>query len=362
MKAIVLHRIKEPLTVEDVELDELTAGEVRVRMVASGVCHSCLHAADGSWGADFPLPMVLGDEGAGIVEAVGPGVLRLKPGDHVILSWAPACGTCRSCARGRSVLCEAALQFGYGITGSARMHLNGADVYHYGPSTYASTVLVPERCAVKIRDDMPLEKAALIGCSVMTGVGSVINSAAARPGDSVAVFGCGGIGLNAIQGGRLVSASPLIAVDTLDNKLEMARSFGATHVLNPTRDDVPPEIKRLTGRGVNHAVVSVGSTQVAQQAWDSLAPGGTCVMVGLPPVTERISIDPRTLIGSERRLIGSSYGSARVFDDFPRMVDLYLDGKLRIDELITRRYGIGEANEAFQALANGQNARGLIVF
>jgi S-(hydroxymethyl)glutathione dehydrogenase/alcohol dehydrogenase len=362
MKAIVMHRIKEPLTVEDVELEELTAGEVRVRMVASGVCHSCLHAADGSWGPGIPLPIVLGDEGAGVVEAVGPGVLRLSPGDHVILSWAPACGQCRSCARGRSVLCESGLKFGYGITGGVRMHMNGQDVHHYGPATYASSVLIPERCAVKIRDDMPLDKAALIGCSVMTGVGSVINSAGARPGDSVAVFGCGGIGLNAVQGGRLVSASPLIAVDTLDSKLELARSFGASHTLNPTRDDVPNEIRRITGRGVNHAIISVGSTRVAEQAWESLAPGGTCVMVGLPPHDERITIDPRTLVGSERRLIGASYGSARVFDDFPRMVDLYLAGQLRIDELITRRYGIDEANEAFQALAAGQNARGLIVF
>jgi S-(hydroxymethyl)glutathione dehydrogenase / alcohol dehydrogenase len=362
MKAIVLHQIKEPLTVEDVELEEPTAGEVRVRMVASGVCHSCLHAADGSWGPGLPVPMVLGDEGAGVVEAVGPGVLRLAPGDHVILSWAPACGQCRSCARGRSVICESGLTFGYGITGGVRMHLNGQDLHHYGPAPYASEVLVPERCAVKIRDEMPLEKAALIGCSVMTGVGAVINSAAARPGDSVAVFGCGGIGLNAIQGGRMISAWPLIAVDTLDSKLEMARAFGATHVLNPTRDDVPSEIKRITGRGLNHAVVSVGSTRVAQSAWDSVAPGGTCVMVGLPPVDERITIDPRTLVNPERRLIGASYGSARIFDDFPRMVDLYLAGILRIDELITHRYGMDEANEAFRALAGGENARGVIVF
>jgi S-(hydroxymethyl)glutathione dehydrogenase/alcohol dehydrogenase len=361
MKAIVLHRIGEPLSVEELELEDPIAGEVRVRMVASGVCHSCLHAADGSWG-EIPLPIVLGDEGAGVVEAVGPGVMGLRPGDHVILSWAPACGRCRSCARGRSVLCEDSLAFGYGINGAVRMHQNGRDVHHYGPATYASVVLVPERCVVKIRDDMPLEKAALIGCSVMTGVGSVINSAAARPGDSVAVFGCGGIGLNAIQGGRLAAASPLIAVDTLDSKLELARSFGASHTLNPTRDDVPSEIRRLTGRGVNHAIVAVGATRVTQQAWDSLAPGGNCVMVGLPPIEERITIDPRSLVGPERRLVGASYGSARVYDDFPRMIDLYMAGLLRIDELITHRYGMNEANEAFRALANGENARGLIVF
>src|SRR4029078_6289978 len=183
-------------------------------------------------------------------------------------------------------------------------HMNGHDLHHYGPATYASTVLIPERCAVKIRDDMPLEKAALIGCSVVTGGGSVINPAAARPGDSVAVFGCGGIGLNAIQGGRMVSAWPLIAVDTLDSKLELARAFGATHVLNPTRDDVPAEIRRISCRGrtqdrvscMNHAVLSVGSTKVSQQAYDSIAPGGTCVMVGLPGPDERISINPRTLV------------------------------------------------------------------
>jgi len=361
MQAIVMHRVKEPLVVEEVELADPIAGEVRVRMVASGVCHSCLHAADGSWG-EVPVPIVLGDEGAGVVEAVVPGVQRLKAGDHVILSWAPACGHCRSCARGRSVVCEDTLKFGFGINGETRMHINGTGVHHYGPATYASVVLVPERCAVKIRDDMPLEKAALIGCSVMTGVGSVINSAAARPGDSVAVFGCGGIGLNAVQGGRLVSAWPLIAVDTLDSKLEMARGMGATHTFNPTRDDVPAEIIRLTGRGLNHAVVAVGSTKVQEQAWASVAPGGNCVMVGLPPIDERITVNPRTLVNPERRLIGASYGSARIFDDFPRMVDLYLAGLLRIDELITHRYGIDEANEAFRALANGENARGLIVF
>ena len=291
MKAIVMHQINEPLTVEDVELEEPTTGEVRVRMTASGVCHSCLHAFDGSWGPGIPLPIVLGDEGSGVVEAVGPGVLRLSPGDHVILSWAPACGQCRSCARGRSVLCEAALKFGYGITGAVRMHMNGHDLHHYGPATYASTVLIPERCAVKIRDDMPLEKAALIGCSVMTGVGSVINSAAARPGDSVAVFGCGGIGLNAIQGGRLVSASPLIAVDTLDSKLDLARNLARARAQSDTRRCAERDSPHHRSR-VNHAVVSVGSTAAAAQAWDSLAPGGNCVMVGLPPHDARISYRP----------------------------------------------------------------------
>jgi len=363
MKAIVLHQVGEPLRVEELELDAPRAGEVQVRMAASGVCHSCLHAADGSWGA-MPVPMVLGDEGAGVVEAVGPGVARLKPGDHVIVSWAPSCGRCHYCASGRPVLCEVELPFGYGGDGTVRMHLDGRDVYHYGPATYASHLVVPETCAVPIRADMPLEMAALIGCSVMTGVGSVINTARVRAGESLAVFGCGGVGLNAVQGGRLTAAQPLIAVDVADNKLELARQMGATHTLNATRQDVPAEIRRLTGRGADYAVVAVGDVRAIHQAWESLARGGTCVVIGLPPRDQTMSLSPMSMVGfgNERRLVASRYGSARIFDDFPRLVDLYLAGVLRIDELITHRYGMDEANEAFRALAAGENARGLIVF
>jgi S-(hydroxymethyl)glutathione dehydrogenase / alcohol dehydrogenase len=269
MKAIVMRQVREPLSVEEVELDDPKAGEVRVKMAASGVCHSCLHAWDGSWG-DMQVPMVLGDEGAGVVDAVGPGVNSLKSGDHVILSWAPSCGRCHYCVTGRPVLCEQELPFPYGSDGTVRMHLDGKDVYHYGPATYASELIVPESCAVKIRDDMPLDKAALIGCSVMTGVGSVINTAKVPAGESLAVFGCGGVGLNAVQGGRIAAAYPLIAVDVADNKLEFARQMGATHTINAAREDVPAAIKKITGRGVEYAVVAVGVTSVMQQAWESL--------------------------------------------------------------------------------------------
>ena len=363
MKAPVLHAVREPLVVEDVQLDEPRAGEVLVRMAASGVCHSCLHAADGSW-AGTPTPMVLGDEGAGVVEQVGPGVSRLQPGDHVILSWAPNCGRCRACVTGHPVRCENRPQAGVMLDGTTRMHLDGQSVYHYASiATFGSYSVVPESAAVKIRDDISLETAALIGCSVMTGVGAVLNTAGVRAGESLVVVGCGGIGLNAVQGGRLASAQPLIAVDVADNKLEYAKALGATHAINASREDVGEVVRRLTdGRGADYAVVAVGSTQAAATAWGTLGRGGTCVMVGLPPAGEKIQIDPGSLVGPERRLVGSCYGSASVFADFPRMVELYLAGKLKIDELITRRYTIGEVNEAFRALTAGELARGIIVF
>jgi Zn-dependent alcohol dehydrogenase len=362
MKAPVLHQVREPQRVETIELDDPKQNEVLVKMVASGVCHSCLHAADGSW-SHIRTPIVLGDEGAGVVEKVGPGVERLARGDHVILSWAPTCGRCHYCVTGRPVLCETRPEPGTLFDGTTRMRLRGEPVYHYGTvASYAPYSVVPESCAVKISPDMPLEKAALIGCSVMTGVGAVLNTARVPAGASLAVFGCGGIGLNAVQGGRLASAHPLIAVDVGANKLEYARSMGATHLVDASREDPVAAVERITGRGADYAVVAVGDARVAQQAFAATAKGGTCVVIGLPPSGQTIQIDPRLLVGPERRLVGSSYGSASVFDDFPRMVSLYLAGKLKIDELITRRYGIDEANEAFRALAAGELARGLIVF
>lgn len=362
MRAAVLFEQRKPLGVEEVELADPQDGEVMVRMVASGVCHSCLHAADGSW-SNVKLPMVLGDEGAGVVEKVGPGVKTLSVGDHVILSWAPTCGRCRYCVSGRPVLCERRPPGGCMYDGTTRMTLRGQTVYHYGTvATFGSMTVVPENCAIPIRKDMPLDRAALIGCSVTTGVCSVLNVGQVPAGASMAVFGTGGIGLNAIQGGQISGAYPVIAVDVNDAKLEYARSLGATHVVNAAREDAPSALRRLTGAGVAYAFVAVGDTRVAEQAFESTEPGGTCVVIGLPPHGTRISIDPGRLVGPQRVLRGSSYGSARTFVDFPRLVDLYLAGKLKLDELITRRYDVSEANEAFRALAAGEVARGLIVF
>lgn len=362
MRAPVIHQPLQPMTIEDIELLPPRANEVRVRMVASGVCHSCLHVIDGSY-TGAPMPMILGDEGAGVVEEVGPGVSHVVPGDHVIISWAPTCGRCRNCVSGRLVLCENQPPFGYQADGTVRFRMGDQDVYHYGPAAYASEVVVPASCAVPISREMPLEKAALIGCSVTTGVGAVTWTAKVPAGASVAVFGVGGVGLNAVQGADLVSAHPIIAVDLNDDRLEDARVMGATHVFNARQSDVPGAIKALTGgRGVEYAIVAVGVGSVVQQAWASLANGGTCVMLGLMPSGELLSIDPIRLMGNECRLIGSRYGSARPSDDFPRLVDLYLAGKLKIGELITRTYPLDEINEAHRALAAGENARSILVY
>ena len=283
MRASVLYEQGKPLGVEDLELESPRTGEVRVRMVASGVCHSCLHAADGSW-AGVPVPIVLGDEGAGVVEEVGPGVEGLAPGDPVILSWAPTCGRCHYCVIGRPNLCERR-QPGRGVLpdGTTRMSLRGRPVYHYGHvATYASQTVVHESCAIRIDPSMPLDRAALIGCSVMTGVGAVINTAAVPAGASMAVFGAGGVGLNVVQGGALVAAHPIIAVDVRPARLEHARALGASHAVDASREDAPAAIRRLTRLGADYTFVAVGDTRAVSQAIEALAPGGTCVLIGVP--------------------------------------------------------------------------------
>jgi Zn-dependent alcohol dehydrogenase len=363
MRASVLFEQGKPLQVEELDLEAPREGEVLVRMTASGVCHSCLHAADGSW-KGVPVPIVLGDEGAGVVEALGPGVRELEVGDHVILSWAPTCGRCHYCVIGRPNLCERRLPGrGLLLDGTTRMSLRGRQVHHYGHvATYASSTVVAESCAIRIDRDMPLDRAALIGCSVMTGVGAVINTAAVPAGASMVVFGVGGVGLNVVQGGAMVAAHPIIAVDVKTTKLDHARGLGATHAVDASREDPVASIKGITGRGADYTFVAVGDAGAMSQACEALAPGGTCVLIGVPATGATVPLDPRLVVTGERVVRGSSYGSARTREDLPRLVSLYRAGKLRIDELITRRYALEEANEAFRALASGELARGLIMF
>jgi S-(hydroxymethyl)glutathione dehydrogenase/alcohol dehydrogenase len=363
MKTPVLFEQAAPIRVEDLALEPPRTGEVLVRMVASGVCHSCLHAADGSW-RPIPLPIVLGDEGAGIVEAVGPGVADLRPGDHVVLSWAPTCGRCHYCVIGRPNLCERR-QPGRGVLldGTTRLALDGRPVFQYGHvGTYAPRTVVHESSAIPIRPEMPLDRAALIGCSAMTGVGAVINTARVPPGAGMAVFGAGGVGLNVVVGGALVAAHPIVAVDVRPERLEDARALGATHAVDASRADPVAEIRAITRRGADFAFAAVGDTRAMSQAIECLAPGGTAVLIGVPATGATVPLDPRPIVSGERVIRGSSYGSARTREDFPRLVDLYLAGKLPLDGLITRRYGIDETNEAFRDLAAGALARGLIVF
>ena len=363
MKASVLFEQGAPLRVEELDLEAPREGEVLVRMAASGVCHSCLHAADGSW-KGVPVPIVLGDEGAGTVESVGAGVRDLQAGDHVILSWAPTCGRCHYCVIGRPNLCEKRLP-GRGLLpdGTTRMSLGGKPVYHYGHvATYASRTVVHESSAIRIDPAMPLDRAALVGCSVMTGVGAVLNTAQVPAGAAMAVFGTGGVGLNVVQGGAMVAAHPIIAVDVKPARLEHARALGATHAVDASKEEPAAAIRRITGRGADFTFVAVGDARAVGQAADALAPGGTCVVIGVPPTGQTFPLDVRPLVTGERAIVGSSYGGARTREDLPRLVALYQAGKLKIDELITKRYGLEEANEAFRALAAGELGRGLIVF
>jgi S-(hydroxymethyl)glutathione dehydrogenase/alcohol dehydrogenase len=360
--APVLREVGRPILMEELEVAAPGPDEVRVRMVASGVCHSCLHVADGSH-SGLPLPIVLGDEGAGVVEAVGSRVRRVQVGDPVILSWIAPCGWCRWCAVGRPVLCLNGAPAGYLPDGTTRMTAaDGSPVHHLGPATFAPYAVVPESSAIRIDPRIPLDRAALIGCAVATGVGAVVNTAQARPGNSVAVFGCGGVGLNAIQGGVIVGADPLVGVDPLPGRRGFAADLGATAVVDPTADGALDELRALSGGGFDVTVVAVGSTAALEQAWAATGRGGICVLVGKPPDGVHIDFDPQTLLAGERRLAGSTYGSSRPSVDFPNLARLYLDGRLRLDELITARYDVSEVDAAFDALRDGEQARGLIVF
>ena len=359
--APVLVEARRPMQMLELDLEEPRHGEVRVKMTASGVCHSCLLTADGTH-SGAPKPIVLGDEGSGIVDAVGPGCRTLSPGDHVIISWAPGCLTCRLCQRGYPALCLNEAPFGRMADGTTRFHYQGADVYHYGPATYGPYIVVPESGAVRIRKDFPLDVAALIGCSVTTGFGAVVNTARVRAGQSVAILGCGGIGLNAVQAAALAGADPIIGIDVIDSKLDFAREFGATHTVNSRKDDLVERVMGLTGDGVNACVVAVGSTSAMEQGLRILGPQGVEVVIGLTGVDETFAVNPMRLIGGEHRILGSNYGSGNPAVEFPKMVDLAMAGKLRIGDLITRRYDLDQADEAFRALAAGEQARGLIIF
>ena len=360
-QAPVLRTVNDAMTLEQIDIAPPKPNEVRVRMIASGVCHSCLHVADGTH-SGLPLPIVLGDEGAGVVEAVGANCTRVQVGDPVILSWATSCGWCRFCASGRPALCANGAPAGYLTDGTTRMTAGGSPVHHLGQATYAPYAVVHESAAIKIDPRMPLDRAALIGCAVATGVGAVVNTARARMGDSVAVFGCGGVGLNAIQGAVIVGADPVVGVDVLAGRRRFATELGATAVVDASSDDALDELRDLSGGGFDVTVVAVGSTAALEQAWAATGRGGICVLVGKPPDGRRIDFDPQSLLAGERRLSGSTYGSTRPPVDFPNLVSLYLGGRLKLDELITRRYRPDEANEAFDALRDGEQARGLIVF
>lgn len=359
MKAAVLRETNTPLTIEDVTCGNPGPREVLVRTVAAGVCHSDLHFADGSY--PYPLPSVLGHESAGVVLAVGDAVSYVQPGDHVITCLSAFCGHCEHCITGHMSLCqEPELQ--RAPDQPARLTVGGEAVNQFlNLSSFAEQMLIHEHALVKVRKDMPLDRAALIGCGVTTGVGAVIHTAKVAPGETVAVIGCGGVGLSAINGAAIAGAGRVIAVDMMPQKLELARKFGATDTINPGDGDPVEAIREMTGGGVHHAFEAIGLKVTTEQAFKMLQRGGTATIIGMIPVGTQIELHgPEFLM--ERKIQGSNMGSNRFRVDMPRFVDFYLNGKLHLDDLISRRIKLEEVNEGMEALKTGEVARSVIMF
>jgi S-(hydroxymethyl)glutathione dehydrogenase/alcohol dehydrogenase len=360
-RAAVLHRHDQPLAIEEVELPAPGPREVLVRNHASGLCHTDLEVMQGHMG--HPLPIVLGHEGAGIVEAVGSNVTALRPGDHVVASWNPHCGHCFYCDRDEPVLCEPFRRHqpaGRMLDGSTRLTLGGDKLHHFGVvSSHAEYSLLPESGAIPIPRDMPLDRACLIGCGVMTGVGAVMRLARPEPGSCIAVVGCGAVGLNVVQGGVLARAARIIAIDRDAARLERARAFGATDTV--LADDAPIDaVKALTGgRGADAVFESAGAEPAMQLALEVARPGGTVVILGKVPVDRAVSFRFGSLMG-EKRIVRSSYGGARPARDFPWLARLYLGGRLRLDELVTSRLPLARINEGLDAMRRGEGVRTVV--
>ncbi len=358
VKAAVMYEPNTPLKMEEIAFGDPGPGEVLVKMMASGVCHSDWHMVKGEWPSQPPI--VLGHEGAGIVEEVGANVSAVKPGDHVVLSWYPSCGTCEMCQKGWPNLCFR------GPTTANKPTMNAGETevaQMAGLGTFGSYTVVPEVAAVPIDKDIPFPQAALVGCGVTTGVGAAINTAQVQPGSTAAVFGAGGVGLNVIQGCAIAGATTIIAVDLLDNKLEMAKEFGATHTVNASEGDPVERIKELTGGfGTHYAFEAIGLVEAPfLQSIRCTRSRGITVWVGHAPFGTPVTMDARDLI-MEKTVIGSMYGTAKPQIEFPRLLALYQAGKLKLDELITRQFPVEEINDAFTALANGEVARSTLSF
>jgi S-(hydroxymethyl)glutathione dehydrogenase/alcohol dehydrogenase len=358
MRGAVLRAANRPLTIEDVELAPPGPGQVRVRIAASGVCHSDLSLVDGSM--PQPVPAVLGHEGAGVVTEVGDGVDTPRVGDHVILSWITPCRACAACVRGQPTLCEHGMDHAFaGPYGTA----NGDPVVPaLGTATFAEETVVPAGAAIPIAGDFPMTLASLVGCGVVTGVGAIVNTARVRPGETVAVLGCGGVGLAAIQGARLSGAARVVAVDRIASKLDMAKANGATDVVDASSTDAVQAVRELTGGGTDHAVEVVGSSTTILAAYGMARRGGALTIVGAGRFDDTVTFPVLGLMVDNKRVQGSVYGAADPAHDFPRMLDLHRAGRLDLEKLVTRRIGLGDVNDAFRAMTAGEVARSVIVF
>ena len=359
MKAAVFRAAKQPLTIEDVAIDKPQSREVLVRTVACGVCHSDLHFAEGLY--PMASPAILGHEPAGIVEAVGDQVTYVKPGDHVIACLSVFCGLCDYCLTGRPVLCSK-LATRRGRSEPPRLSQDGEPVFQaLDLAAFAEQMLLHENAVVKIRDDMPLDRAALIGCGVTTGVGAVLNTARVPAGSSVAVFGCGGVGLAAIQGARIAGARQIIAIDAVESKLALALELGATHAIDASAGDAAAAVRDLTGGGVEYSFEAIGLKITAEQSFNCLASGGTATIIGMIPVGQKVEVDGYQFL-YEKKIQGSSMGSNRFRVDMPRYIEFYMQGRLKLDEMITRKGRLEDVNEAFRAMKAGEVARSVLMF
>jgi S-(hydroxymethyl)glutathione dehydrogenase/alcohol dehydrogenase len=362
IKAALLVTPNRELEVDDVELDEPRSDEVLVRLHASGVCRSDLSIIDGTWPA--PLPIVLGHEGAGVIEAVGPGVDVARVGQHVVLTFAPPCGRCRFCLEGRANLCVLAatcFERGSLADGTTRMRWKGRTVHHLASvSSFATHAVVPAAGAIPIIEDLDLSLACLLGCGVTTGVMSVTNRAGVRPGQSVAVFGCGGVGLSAIQGARLVSAYPIVAIDPLAGKRELARTMGATHVVDPTAVAADEAIRSIVPGGVDYAFEALGSPPVISTAFSAVRDGGCTVLIGQPAMGINASFPIYDVTQFEHRILGSNLGGANPLLHVPPLAVLAQRGLLDLDRLVTHRYSLADTNEAIDMARSGEAGRVVI--
>ncbi len=367
VKAAVAHAPGQPLSIETVDLEGPKAGEVLVELKATGICHTDAYTLSGK-DPEGLFPAILGHEGAGIVAEVGPDVKSLKPGDHVIPLYVPECRACKFCLSGKTNLCQAIrLTQGKGLMpdGSSRFSLDGKPLFHYmGTSTFANYTVVPEISLAKIREDAPFDKVCYIGCGVTTGIGAVINTAKVEPGANVVVFGLGGIGLNVIQGARLVGANKIIGVDLNPGKKELAEKFGMTHFVNPKEldGDLVAHLVELTDGGADYSFECIGNVNVMRQALECCHKGwGVSVIIGVAPAGAEISTRPFQLV-TGRSWKGTAFGGAKGRTDVPKIVDWYMDGKINIDDLITHTMPLEKINEGFDLMHEGKSIRSVVLF
>ena len=362
MKAAVFRKVHAPLTIESVDVDKPWGREVLVRTAATGVCHSDLHVVDGLGRFALDRPIVLGHEGAGVVEAVGPDVTTVRPCDHVVACLSGFCGSCPQCLDGHPNLCTGGIVT-RPDTGPPRLSQKGDPFRQFiGISSYAERMLLHENSLVRIDPELPLDRAALVGCGVLTGVGAALRTSGLQAGQTVAVFGCGGVGLSIVQGARIGGARQIIGVDMFDGKLEMAKRVGATHVVNSAQDDPVKAIRALTkGAGVDHAFEAVGNAKLVRQAIESLAIRGTATIVGVMPPDAMIEF-PWMAIRPECKVQTSRMGSNRFRIDIPLYLEFYRQGRLLLDEMVTRRGRLEDINEAFRAMKAGEVARSVLTF